>query len=109
MHSRTASRCLMLIREARTEDAVEACHVVRRSITELCLADHQDDPAILEKWLCQQDTGKRALLDCRPDAHMFCATTGKAIVGIAAVTTSGEVTLNCSTPDAASEASARLS
>jgi hypothetical protein len=32
------------------EDAVEACQVVRRSIAELCHADHQDDPIVLEKW-----------------------------------------------------------
>jgi hypothetical protein len=40
----------MQIREASVEDAVEACQVVRRSIAELCHADHQDDPIVLEKW-----------------------------------------------------------
>jgi GNAT superfamily N-acetyltransferase len=92
--------CLMLIREARTEDAVEACHVVRRSITELCLADHQDDPAILEKWLANKTPANVRSWIARPDAHMFVATNGKAIVGVAAVTTSGEVTLNYVSPDA---------
>ena len=33
--------CSMQIREATVEDAVEACQVVRRSIAELCHADHQ--------------------------------------------------------------------
>ena len=41
----------MQIREASVEDAVEACQVVRRSIAELCHADHQDDPIVLKKWL----------------------------------------------------------
>ena len=41
----------MQIRAARIEDAPQACVVVRRSITELCLADYQDDPATLQKWL----------------------------------------------------------
>src|SRR6478735_4761117 len=67
--------CLMLFREARTEEAVEACHVVRRSITELCLADHQDDPAILEKWLANKTPTNVRSWIARPDAHMFVATT----------------------------------
>jgi hypothetical protein len=41
----------MQIREASVEDAVEACQVVRRSIAELCHADHQNDPIVLVKWL----------------------------------------------------------
>jgi hypothetical protein len=36
----------MEIREAMTEDAPAACEVLRRSISELCVADHRNDPAI---------------------------------------------------------------
>ena len=35
----------MEIRDAVLADAPAACEVLRRSITELCVADHQDDPA----------------------------------------------------------------
>ena len=70
------------------------------SITELCLADHQDDPAILDKWLANKTSANVRSWIARPDAHMFVATDGKAIVGVAAVTTSGEVTLNYVSPDA---------
>ena len=41
----------MEIRDAVAEDAEAACQVLRRSIAELCLADHRNDPAILERWL----------------------------------------------------------
>jgi hypothetical protein len=41
----------MVIREAVAGDAEEACTVVRRSIAELCAADHGNDPAILARWL----------------------------------------------------------
>ena len=37
------------IAEARDADA--AVHVLRRSITELCVADHHNDPTTLQKWL----------------------------------------------------------
>jgi len=35
----------------RYEDAPAACQVMRRSIAELCVADHQNDEAILTRWL----------------------------------------------------------
>ena len=79
----------MQVRAARTEDAREACLVVRRSITELCLADHQGDPAILQRWLANKT----------PANHMFVATEGDAILGVACVTTCGEVILNYVSPD----------
>jgi len=41
----------MEIRDAVAEDAPAACQVVRRSISELCIADHRSDPTILMRWL----------------------------------------------------------
>ena len=41
----------MEIRDAVAEDAHAACRVLRRSIAELCHADHRNDPAILSRWL----------------------------------------------------------
>jgi hypothetical protein len=41
----------MEIRDAVAEDAEAACQVLRRSIAELCGVGHQDDPAILGRWL----------------------------------------------------------
>lgn len=41
----------MKIRDAVAEDAIEACEALRRSITELCVADHRNDPDLLANWL----------------------------------------------------------
>ena len=41
----------MKVRAAVPEDAAAACQVMRRSIAELCVADHRNDPAITERWL----------------------------------------------------------
>jgi N-acetylglutamate synthase-like GNAT family acetyltransferase len=90
----------MHIREASVEDAVEACHVVRRSITELCLPDHQDNPAILQKWLANKTPASLRSWIAASDNHMSVATDGEAIVGVASVTTPGEITLNYVSPDA---------
>ena len=37
----------MRVRDAVPEDAPAACEVMRRSITELCGADHGNDPVVL--------------------------------------------------------------
>ena len=89
----------MQIRAARIEDAPQACVVVRRSITELCLADYQDDPATLQKWLANKTPANLSLWIAKPDNHMFVATDGDAILGVACVTSCGEVTLNYVSPD----------
>src|ERR1700734_4557945 len=44
----------MDVREARFEDADEACLVMRRSIAELCGADHHGDPPLLAAWLANK-------------------------------------------------------
>jgi len=44
----------MHIRDAVAEDAPASCWVLHRSISELCAADHGNDPAILERWLANQ-------------------------------------------------------
>ena len=44
----------MEIREARLEDADHACNVLRRSISQLCVADHGSDPAIINAWLANK-------------------------------------------------------
>jgi hypothetical protein len=42
------------IRDAVAPDAEAACVVMRRSIAELCAADHRDDPKILAQWLANK-------------------------------------------------------
>ena len=90
----------MQIREASMEDAAEACQVVRRSIAELCHADHQDDPIVLEKWLSNNTSNNMRSWIADPDSYVVVATEGAAIIGVGAIMPSGEITLNYVSPDA---------
>ena len=42
------------IRAASLEDADTVSAVLRRSITELCVADHENDEAVLADWLADK-------------------------------------------------------
>jgi hypothetical protein len=44
----------MKIRDAVVEDAPASCQVLRRSISELCVADHRGDATILAQWLANK-------------------------------------------------------
>ena len=90
----------MQIRKASVEDAVEACQVVRRSIAELCQADHQDDPIVLEQWLSNNTFDNMRSWIANSNTYVVVATEGTAIIGVGAVTSSGEITLNYVSPDA---------
>ena len=57
----------MEIRDAVLIDAVAACDVLKRSITELCVADHRNDPALLKRWLAEQDSRNRRSVDRTED------------------------------------------
>jgi hypothetical protein len=90
----------MQIRAAIIEDAAEACEVLRRSIAELCRADHQDDPEVLRKWLSNKTPDHVRSWIARPDSYVVVASEGAAIVGVGAVTAAGEILLNYVSPDA---------
>jgi GNAT superfamily N-acetyltransferase len=88
----------MHVRAARHEDAEQACDVVKRSITELCEADHRGDALTLAQWLSNKtpDNMRRWI-----DQHCtFVATDGAAIVGVAVLKHTGEIILNYVSPDA---------
>jgi GNAT superfamily N-acetyltransferase len=88
----------MQIRDAHSDDADAACLVVRRSITELCQADHREDAATIALWLANKTAENMRRWICQ--GHVMVAIEGTAIVGVAAMTSSGEITLNYVSPDA---------
>jgi GNAT superfamily N-acetyltransferase len=91
---------LMEIRAARPADAAEVCAVLRRSITELCHADHCNDPMVLEKWLANKTPANVTSWIESPHDYMFLAIENGAIAGVAGITSAGEITLNYVSPDA---------
>jgi N-acetylglutamate synthase-like GNAT family acetyltransferase len=90
----------MQIRKANVDDTCKACQIVRRSIAELCQADHQDDPIVLEQWLSNYTFKNMRSWIADSNTYVVVATEATAIIGVGAVTSSGEITLNYVSPDA---------
>jgi GNAT superfamily N-acetyltransferase len=90
----------LIIRDALAGDADAACHVLRRSIIELCVADHRNDPAILQAWLASKQPGIVASWIEKPDNSLLVAVENDAIVAVGSTTDAGEIQLNYVSPDA---------
>jgi hypothetical protein len=90
----------MQIRAATLEDAPAACHVMRRSIAELCVADHRNDEAILTRWLGNKTPEIFASWIGQPDNSLLVAAEGNNILAVGSVTDAGQITLNYVSPDA---------
>jgi N-acetylglutamate synthase-like GNAT family acetyltransferase len=88
----------MHLRSAKTEDATAACAVLRRSITELCRADHGGDEILLGKWLSNKtiENVTRWIMQ----SYFVVAEEGETILGVAAMDASGKITLNYVSPEA---------
>jgi GNAT superfamily N-acetyltransferase len=90
----------MEIRDAVAEDAPVACQVLRRSITELCVADHGNDPSILVGWLSNKTPEIVASWIAAPNNSVLVAVEHGAILAVGSITNVGELTLNYVSPDA---------
>jgi GNAT superfamily N-acetyltransferase len=88
------------IRDAVPADAAAACGVLRKSISRLCVADHGNDPAILNAWLANKTPKTVAAWASQPGNSLLLAVEGDAILGVGSVTDAGEITLNYVAPDA---------
>src|SRR5690349_5224597 len=90
----------MEIRDAVAADAAAACVVIRRSIKELCIADHHNEPAILERWLANKTPEIAASWIAQTGNSVLVAVEGAVILAVGAVTGGAEITLNYVSPDA---------
>jgi GNAT superfamily N-acetyltransferase len=88
------------IREARATDAAAACEVLRRSIIELCEADHRNDPAFLSGWLANKTPENVAAWIADPGNVVLVAIDGGATAGVASMSKDGRISLNYVSPDA---------
>jgi GNAT superfamily N-acetyltransferase len=88
------------IRDATPDDAEAACVVLRACITELCAADHGNDPALLERWLANKQPEIVAGWIARADSSMLVAVEGDTILAVGSVTDAGEIALNYVSPHA---------
>lgn len=90
----------MAVRDAKLEDAVAACETVRRSISELCSADHGGDPEIVARWLANKTPENLPAWIARPDASLLVAVENGAILAVGMVRDAGELLMNYVSPDA---------
>jgi GNAT superfamily N-acetyltransferase len=90
----------MEIRDAIPEDAPAACEVMRRSISELCRADHLNDPVILGRWLANKTPEIVASWIVQPGNSVLVAVESSTILAVGSVTDAGEITLHYVSPDA---------
>jgi GNAT superfamily N-acetyltransferase len=84
----------MKIRDATPQDAAAACDVLRKSIAQLCGADHGNDPATLERWLSNKRPEMVAEWAKQPGNSLLVAVEGDAVLAVGSVTDAGEITLN---------------
>jgi GNAT superfamily N-acetyltransferase len=87
------------IRDATPQDAEAACDVLRRSISQLCAADHRNDPTILGRWLNNKKPDIVAGWAKQPGNSLLVVVEGDAVIGVGSVTDAGEITLNYVAPD----------
>ena len=90
----------MEIRDAVPEDAPAGCAVMSRSIAELCVADHKDDPTILARWLGNKTVENFVARIEQPDNSLLVAVKDGKILAVGFVTDSRSIGLNYVSPDA---------
>ena len=95
-----AGAAMVAIRDATPEDAVAACHILKKSITRLCVADHRNDPAVLNAWLANKTPEMVAAWATQKGNSLLLAVEGDAVVAVGSVTDAGEITLNYVAPGA---------
>ena len=84
----------------RPKMPIAACHVLRESISRLCVADHRNDPAILNAWLANKTPEIVAAWAVQKGNSLLLAVEGDAVLAVGSVTDAGEITLNYVAPAA---------
>lgn len=88
------------IRAGKKKDAEAAITVLRRSITQLCSADHHGDEAEVAGWLANKNISSWAVWIDRDDAIVLVAELAGNIVGVGMMNIRGEILLNYVHPEA---------
>ncbi len=80
-------------RDATEADAHAATDVLRRSITELCSADHRGDPAVLADWLANKTPERFEAWIARPGQWVVVAERGGVLCGVGLLRADGGIRL----------------
>jgi GNAT superfamily N-acetyltransferase len=83
----------VVVRPATLADSERALAVVRQSIVQLCVDDHHDDTATLERWLANKTPEHFARWLAQPDGLVVVAELGGCIRGVGNVVRAGKIHL----------------
>lgn len=90
----------MQIRPARDDDAEAAADVLRRSIRDLCVVDHQDEAHILDAWLENKTAEMFREWLAQDDQALLVAEKDGRILAVGGVRRPDEILLNYVAPEA---------
>lgn len=83
----------VIVRPAVDTDAEDACEVLRRSIRELCVADHEGDERILTAWLADKTPDNVRAWITSPEYFSVVAVRESEVCGVGLITRRGEIQL----------------
>lgn len=89
----------MLIRSAKLEDSMAVVSLLRRSIIELCVADHKSDPTALDAWLRNKTSDNYRAWIANEKLIKIVVEREEVIAGFGMAATDGEVLLNYVAPE----------
>lgn len=89
---------MIRVRPARVDDVPAMSAVLVASITELCTADHRDDPAILARWLANKAPDRVAQMLANPGAAFFVAEHDGEVAAVGCINHPDEIGLNYVAP-----------
>jgi GNAT superfamily N-acetyltransferase len=87
------------IRAAQMREAAAICEVLRRSIVELCVRDHRNDPSRLAEWLADKTPEHVANWIADPGTCTFVAANDEKVHAVGSILANGEIALNYVAPD----------
>ena len=88
------------LRNGRDDDATAAITVLRRSIVELCGADHGNDADEIASLTANKSEATWCVWAARDDARLIIAERGAGLLGVGMVDAQGMILLNYVSPDA---------
>jgi predicted GNAT family acetyltransferase len=86
------------VRLATADDVVAISRVLIASITELCGADHLNDPDRISAWLSNKTPDAVRAMFASPDSTFYIAERGPEMAGVGCLDSSGYIRLNYVAP-----------
>jgi GNAT superfamily N-acetyltransferase len=90
----------IIVRPARSGDVAAMSRVLIASITQLCAADHEDDPQRIAEWTSNKSPEGVAAMLAQDGLFLFVAEQDGRVAAVGATTANGGIALNYVDPEA---------